>query len=29
MSGDLKVIGALPDAVKFRTVIEIIRDEME
>ncbi|WXG40292.1 MAG: SCP2 sterol-binding domain-containing protein [Candidatus Freyarchaeum deiterrae] len=29
MSGDLKVIGALPDAVKFRTLIEIIRDEME
>jgi 3-hydroxyacyl-CoA dehydrogenase/3a,7a,12a-trihydroxy-5b-cholest-24-enoyl-CoA hydratase len=29
MSGDLKVIGALPDAVKFRTIIEIIRDEIE
>lgn len=29
MSGDLKVIGALPDAVKFRTIVEIIRDEIE
>jgi len=29
MSGDLKITGALPDAVKFRTVIEIVRDEME
>ncbi len=29
MSGDLKITGALPDAVKFRTIIEIVRDEME
>ncbi len=29
MSGDLKITGALPDAVKFRTILEIVRDEME
>lgn len=29
MSGDLKIIGPLPDAVKFRTLTEIVREEME
>lgn len=29
MSGDLKVIGPLPDAVKFRTLTEIVREEIE
>ncbi len=29
MSGDLKIIGPLPDAVKFRTLTELVREEME
>ncbi|MHA1730980.1 MAG: SCP2 sterol-binding domain-containing protein [Promethearchaeota archaeon] len=29
MSGDLKVIGPLPDAVKFRTLTEMVREEIE
>ncbi|MEM1657975.1 MAG: SCP2 sterol-binding domain-containing protein [Candidatus Jordarchaeales archaeon] len=28
MSGDLKITGPLPDAVKFRTILEIARDEL-
>ncbi len=29
MSGDLKVVGALPDAVKFRTIVELVREQLE
>ncbi|MHA1765705.1 MAG: SCP2 sterol-binding domain-containing protein [Promethearchaeota archaeon] len=29
MSGDLKIIGPLPDAVKFRTLTELVREELE
>jgi putative sterol carrier protein len=29
MSGDLKITGPLPDAVKFRTLTELVREEME
>jgi putative sterol carrier protein len=29
MGGDLKVMGPLPDAVKFRTLTEIVREELE
>jgi len=29
MSGDLKIIGPLPDAVKFRTLTELVREEIE
>lgn len=29
MGGDLKVMGPLPDAVKFRTITEIVREELE
>lgn len=29
MSGELKIIGALPDAVKFRTLTELVREELE
>ncbi len=29
MSGDLKIKGALPDAVKFRTIVELVREELE
>ncbi len=29
MNNELKVIGALPDAVKFRTLTELVRDELE
>jgi putative sterol carrier protein len=29
MSGDLKVQGPLPDAVKFRTITEMVREEIE
>lgn len=29
MAGDLKVTGPLPDAIKFRTIIELIREELE
>jgi putative sterol carrier protein len=29
MSGDLKVNGPLPDAVKFRTITELVREELE
>ena len=29
MNNDLKVVGALPDAVKFRTLTELVRDELE
>ncbi|GAB4318485.1 MAG: hypothetical protein Kow0069_21640 [Promethearchaeota archaeon] len=29
MGGDLKVLGPLPDAVKFRTLIEMVREEIE
>ncbi len=29
MSGELKIQGALPDAVKFRTLTELVREELE
>ncbi len=29
MSGDLKITGPLPDAVKFRTITELVREELE
>ncbi|MFX0100734.1 MAG: SCP2 sterol-binding domain-containing protein [Candidatus Hodarchaeota archaeon] len=29
MAGDLKVTGPLPDAIKFRTITELFREEME
>ena len=29
MNNELKVIGPLPDAVKFRTLTELVRDELE
>ncbi|MHA1698645.1 MAG: SCP2 sterol-binding domain-containing protein [Promethearchaeota archaeon] len=29
MAGDLKVTGPLPDAIKFRTITELIREELE
>jgi len=29
MSGELKIIGPLPDAVKFRTLTELVREELE
>ncbi|MBD3187984.1 hypothetical protein GF325_14200 [Candidatus Bathyarchaeota archaeon] len=29
MAGDLKVTGPLPDAIKFRTIIELFREELE
>jgi putative sterol carrier protein len=29
MGGDLKVQGPLPDAVKFRTITEMVREELE
>lgn len=29
MAGDLKVEGPLPDAIKFRTIIELLREELE
>ena len=29
MSGDLKVQGPLPDAVKFRTITELVREELD
>jgi putative sterol carrier protein len=29
MSGDLKVTGPLPDAVKFRTITEMVRDALD
>jgi putative sterol carrier protein len=29
MNNELRVIGALPDAVKFRTLTELVRDELE
>jgi putative sterol carrier protein len=29
MAGDLKVNGPLPDAVKFRTIVELIREELD
>jgi putative sterol carrier protein len=29
MSGDLKIAGPLPDAVKFRTITELVREELE
>ncbi len=29
MSGDLKVVGPLPDAVKFRTITEMVREALD
>nr|MDO8083656.1 SCP2 sterol-binding domain-containing protein [Candidatus Sigynarchaeum springense]MDO8118881.1 SCP2 sterol-binding domain-containing protein [Candidatus Sigynarchaeota archaeon] len=29
MAGDLKVTGPLPDAIKFRTLTELVREELE
>ena len=29
MSGELKIVGPLPDAVKFRTLTELVREELE
>src|SRR5271157_618851 len=29
MAGDLKVVGPLPDAVKFRTITEMVREAIE
>ncbi|WP_371802753.1 SCP2 sterol-binding domain-containing protein [Candidatus Lokiarchaeum ossiferum] len=29
MGGELKIIGPLPDAVKFRTLTELVREELE
>jgi len=29
MSGDLKVIGPLPDAVKFRTIVDMVREALD
>ena len=29
MAGDLKVTGPLPDAIKFRTITELVREELE
>lgn len=29
MSGDLKITGPLPDAVKFRTIVELVREELD
>lgn len=29
MAGDLKITGALPDAIKFRTISEIVREEIQ
>ncbi len=29
MGGELKIVGPLPDAVKFRTLTELVREELE